>query len=380
MPPTTRSGGAGEEKGGDSINLDTESVLGWHRVHPHVKKVRLTLSSNAAGVSKDHKVYVIEVLLRARITSTAVSVALPTSSTTKMTTIGIFEEDGSCPDDHTEHSLSAREIELIFKSEEDLGHHYPEGYVASNQDGSPSSALIRTFKLARLSLLESFSRYRQHGGEECELGAPVLNDARAKLLATKDTSFTQEKFLEFAKEQGAVLGTKALSASYIEVIFAFFNKHFGEFYTAEQLMGKGSQSLLPYSSSHSEEQEVVAPEGESDDEDCAPFLKVNDKGMSGTFDMGSKDFGTRFLRKGDLEPPDLSFSSVAANSAGLSIQSQGRVACLFARALQAYEEGKMVVDAIAFVCCTVYHRTSPSVGRSESAPSFSLFSIGSNEY
>lgn len=33
-----------------------------------------------------------------------------------------------------------------------------------------------------------------------------------------------------------------------------------------------------------------------------------------------------------------------------------------------------------FVCCTVYHRTSPSVGRSESAPSFSLFSIGSNEY
>ena len=40
MPPTTRSGGAGEEKGGDSINLDTESVLGWHRVHPHVKKVK----------------------------------------------------------------------------------------------------------------------------------------------------------------------------------------------------------------------------------------------------------------------------------------------------------------------------------------------------
>ena len=34
----------------------------------------------------------------------------------------------------------------------------------------------------------------------------------------------------------------------------------------------------------------------------------------------------------------------------------------------------------AFVCCTVYHRTSPSVGRSESAPSFSLFSIVSNEY
>ena len=33
-----------------------------------------------------------------------------------------------------------------------------------------------------------------------------------------------------------------------------------------------------------------------------------------------------------------------------------------------------------FVCYTVYHRTSPSVGRSESAPSFSLFSIGSNEY
>ena len=142
-----------------------------------------------------------------------------------------------------------------------------------------------------------------------------------------------------------MLGTKALSASYIEVIFAFFNKHFGEFYTAEQLMGKGSQSLLPYSSSHSEEQEVVAPEGESDDEDCTPFLKVNNKGMSGTFDMGSKDFGRRFLRKGDLEPPDLSFSSVAANSAGLSIQSQGRVTCLFARALQAYEEGKMVVDA-----------------------------------
>ena len=35
---------------------------------------------------------------------------------------------------------------------------------------------------------------------------------------------------------------------------------------------------------------------------------------------------------------------------------------------------------LPFVCCTVYHRTSPSVGRSESAPSFSLFSIGSNEY
>ena len=35
---------------------------------------------------------------------------------------------------------------------------------------------------------------------------------------------------------------------------------------------------------------------------------------------------------------------------------------------------------LPFVCYTVYHRTSPSVGRSESAPSFSLFSIGSNEY
>ena len=79
MPPTTRSGGVGEEKEGDSTNLDNESVLGWHRVHPHVKKVRLTLSSNVAGVSKDRKVYAIEVLLRAGVTSTAVSVALPTS-------------------------------------------------------------------------------------------------------------------------------------------------------------------------------------------------------------------------------------------------------------------------------------------------------------
>ena len=35
---------------------------------------------------------------------------------------------------------------------------------------------------------------------------------------------------------------------------------------------------------------------------------------------------------------------------------------------------------LPFVCYTVYHRTSPSIGRSESAPSFSLFSIGSNEY
>ena len=193
MPPrATRSAGAAEEKEGNSTNLNIESVLSWHRAHPHVKKVKVMISSNAAGVSKDYKVYAIEVLLRARITSTAVIVALPTSSTTKMTTIGIFEEDGSCPDNHTEHSLSAREIELIFKSEEDLGLHYPENFVASNPDGSPSSAWIRTFKLTRLSLLEAFSRYPQHGGEECELGPPVLNDTRAKLPATKETSFTQE--------------------------------------------------------------------------------------------------------------------------------------------------------------------------------------------
>ena len=37
---------------------------------------------------------------------------------------------------------------------------------------------------------------------------------------------------------------------------------------------------------------------------------------------------------------------------------------------------------LLFLCLshTIYHRTSPSVGRSESAPSFYLFSIGSTEY
>ena len=200
-------------KEGDSTDLDNESVLNWHRAHQHVKKVKVMLSSNAGGVPKDYRVYAIEVLLRARITSTAVIVALPTSSTTKIATIGRFEEDGSCPDDHTEHSLSAREIELIFKSEEDFGLHYPEGFVASNPDGSPSSAWIRTFKRTRLSLLEAFSRYRPHGGEECDLGPPVLNDTRAKLLAQKEASFTSSEFSKFAEERGAVLGTKALSAS-----------------------------------------------------------------------------------------------------------------------------------------------------------------------
>ena len=97
---------------------------------------------------------------------------------------------------------------------------------APNPDGSPSSAWIRTFKRTRLSLLEAFSRYRLHGGEECDLGPPVLNDARAKLLATKETSFTHPEFSKFAKERGAVLGTKALSASYAEAIFAFFDKFF----------------------------------------------------------------------------------------------------------------------------------------------------------
>ena len=33
-----------------------------------------------------------------------------------------------------------------------------------------------------------------------------------------------------------------------------------------------------------------------------------------------------------------------------------------------------------FACSTIFHRTSPSVGRSESAPSLSRFSIRSNEY
>ena len=200
-------------KEGDSTDLDIESVLNWHRAHQHVKKVKVMLSSNAGGVPKDYRVYAIEVLLRARITSTAVIVALPTSSNTKITTIGRFEEnafvftlirtvdqeDGSCPDDHTEHSLSAREIELIFKSEEDFGLHYPEGFVASNPDGSPSSAWIRTFKRTRLSLLEAFSRYRPRGGEECDLGPPVLNDTRAKLLAQKEASFTR-RVLQVARK------------------------------------------------------------------------------------------------------------------------------------------------------------------------------------
>ena len=150
-----------------------------------------------------------------------------------------------------EHSLSAREIELIFKSEEDFGLHYPEGFVASNPDGSPSSAWIRTFKRTRLSLLEAFSRYRPHGGEECDLGPPVLNDTRAKLLAQKEASFTSSEFSKFADERGAVLGTKALSASWAEAIYGFFNKFFGEFYTAEKLMGKGVQSFLQYPSCQS---------------------------------------------------------------------------------------------------------------------------------
>ena len=192
-------------KEGDSTDLDNESVLNWHRAHQHVKKVKVMLSSNAGGVPKDYRVYAIEVILALRRTSTAVIVALPTSSTTKIATIGRFEEDGSCPDDHTEHSLSAREIELIFKSEEDFGLHYPEGFVASNPDGSPSSAWIRTFKRTRLSLLEAFSRYRPHGGEECDLGPPVLNDTRAKLLAQKEASFTHSEFSKFAEERGAVI-------------------------------------------------------------------------------------------------------------------------------------------------------------------------------
>ena len=40
----------------------------------------------------------------------------------------------------------------------------------------------------------------------------------------------------------------------------------------------------------------------------------------------------------------------------------------------------LLLTFVSFVCYTVYHRTSPSVGRSETAPSFALFSIGSNEY
>ena len=46
-----------------------------------------------------------------------------------------------------------------------------------------------------------------------------------------------------------------------------------------------------------------------------------------------------------MEPTDYSISSVALSSSGLSVSSQGRITCLFARVLQAYEDGTMVVDA-----------------------------------
>ena len=39
-------------KEGDSTNLNIELVLDWHRAHPHAKKVKVVLSSNATGVSK----------------------------------------------------------------------------------------------------------------------------------------------------------------------------------------------------------------------------------------------------------------------------------------------------------------------------------------
>ena len=39
-------------KEGDSTNLKIELVLDWHRAHPHAKKVKVMLSSNATGVSK----------------------------------------------------------------------------------------------------------------------------------------------------------------------------------------------------------------------------------------------------------------------------------------------------------------------------------------
>ena len=55
-----------------------------------------------------------------------------------------------------------------------------------------------------------------------------------------------------------MLETKALSASYAETIYGFFTKFFGEFYTAEKLMGKGAQSFLQYPSSQSLEQDVEA--------------------------------------------------------------------------------------------------------------------------
>ena len=105
--PTTRSGGAGaaEEKEAETANPNTEEVLKWHKAHATVKKVRVVLTSNAAGVSKEHKVLGIEVFLRAKITSTAVIVALPSSSTTTRTTLGIFEDGDSCPANHTAHSI-----------------------------------------------------------------------------------------------------------------------------------------------------------------------------------------------------------------------------------------------------------------------------------
>ena len=56
--PTTRSGGAGaaEEKEAETVNPNTEEVLNWHKPHATVKKVKAVLTSNAAGVPKEHKV------------------------------------------------------------------------------------------------------------------------------------------------------------------------------------------------------------------------------------------------------------------------------------------------------------------------------------